>query len=235
MELSFTKLRLFRECPWKYRLRMVEGRRSPLTPAASLGLSLHRTLECFHRHEAPEEADLWDCYEKRFMSSGYPDEAARDKWRGKGRRILEAYLEDERERRTVIVAVEREFVYPLGRHEVRGMIDRMDRHPDGSLELIDYKTGDAGESAEPMDELQLRFYGLGCVESLALTPALLTIFFVASRRRRSAAYDPAGDEGLKRLIQETADRIEAGDFPPDASFCPRCEFRKDCRCSAAGA
>ena len=233
MELSFTKLRVYRECPWKYRLQMVEGRRIPLTPAGSLGLSLHRALECFHRQEAPSDADLWDCYERRWMSQGYPDQQIRERWFAKGRRILEKYLESERERRTVIVAVEREFTYPLGRHAVRGMIDRIDRHPAGRLEVIDYKTAGEGEALYPTDELQLRFYGLGCRESLAMEPALLSVCLVAAGRRLTVAYDAEAEGRLKGMITEAADRIAAGDFSPDRSFCPGCDFRMTCACFAA--
>ncbi|MCX5795000.1 MAG: PD-(D/E)XK nuclease family protein [Elusimicrobia bacterium] len=233
MEISFTRLRVYRECPWKYQLQFVAGWRIPLTPPGSLGLSLHRTLECFHRRDNPSEDDLWACYESRWLSAGYSDEQARESWRGKGRRILERYLADERERRAVIEAVEREFIYPLGRHEVRGMIDRIDRHPDGRLEVIDYKTYGSGDEKGPRDGLQLRFYGLGCREALAKEPDLLTWYFVAESRKITVPYDAAGEEGLKALILETADRIEAGKFPPDTSFCPRCDFRQRCTHSVA--
>lgn len=228
MEISFTKLRVYRECPWKYQLQFVAGWRIPLTPAGSLGLSLHRTLECFHRRDNPSEDDLFACYESRWLSAGYPDDPTRESWRKKGRRILERYLEDERRRRTVIEAVEREFVYPLGRHEVRGMIDRIDRHPDGRLEVMDYKTYSSGDELGKRDDLQLRFYGLGCREALAKTPDLLTLYYVADGKKVTAEYDPAGEEELKTIIQENADRIEAGKFPPDTSFCPRCDFRSRC-------
>jgi DNA helicase-2/ATP-dependent DNA helicase PcrA len=233
MEISFTKLRVYRECPWKYQLQFVAGWRIPLTPAGSLGLSLHRALECFHRKDSPRDEDLWACYESRWLGAGYPDEQSREAGRAKGRRILERYLADERQRRTVIEAVEREFVYPLGRHEVRGMIDRIDRHPDGSLEVMDYKTSGDGEALQPRDELQLRFYGLGCRESLAKEPDLLTLYFVAAGRRATVPYDRSGEEGLKAMIAEAADRIEAGRFPPDTSFCSQCDFRKRCAYSVA--
>jgi DNA helicase-2/ATP-dependent DNA helicase PcrA len=206
---------------------MVDGRRAPLTPAASLGLSLHRALESFHREKAPEPEFLADCYEKKFLSAGYPDATIREHWRAKGRRILKGYLDNERENRSTVVSVEREFVYPLDRHEVRGMIDRIDRRPDGLLELVDYKTA-SGAVMEPADLLQLRFYGLGCKRSLALDPAWLTDFFIADARKETVAYDPAGEGELERRIIETAERIERGDFSPRRSFCGRCDLREAC-------
>ncbi|MFA6003893.1 MAG: PD-(D/E)XK nuclease family protein [Elusimicrobiota bacterium] len=233
MEISFTKLRLFLECPLKYKLRLIDGKRSPLPPAASLGISLHRALECFHRKEAPGPEDLAACYESRWLASGYPDDSTRDKWFAKGRRILDRYVKRDTDRRSQIVSVEREFVYPLGRHEVRGMVDRIDRHPDGRIEVIDYKTVGDGEVLEPMDELQLRFYGLGLRESLAMPAALLSVDLLAAGRRITVPYDPAGEAGLKSMIAETADRIEAGAFAPIMSFCPNCEFCETCTRSAA--
>ena len=40
------------------------------------------------------------------------------------------------------VQVEWAFRVPLGPLELRGKIDRIDRHPDGRVRVIDYKTGD---------------------------------------------------------------------------------------------
>ncbi|MDD5658134.1 MAG: PD-(D/E)XK nuclease family protein [Elusimicrobia bacterium] len=227
MELSFTKLRVWLECPWKYKLRFVDGRRAPLSCAGSLGLSLHRALERFHRDGHSEPEELLRCYEASFLAAGYPDAETREKWRAKGRRILERYARAELQRRAEIVCVEREFVYPLGGHEVRGMIDRVDRHPDGRFEVIDYKTA-AGADREPRDELQLRFYALGCKECLAKEPALLTDYFIAELRRETWDYDPSGEDELKRLIVGAAEGIERGRFAPNASFCPRCDFRNGC-------
>ena len=49
MEISFTKLRVYRECPWKYQLQFVAGWRIPLTPAGSLGLSLQQSMMSLDR------------------------------------------------------------------------------------------------------------------------------------------------------------------------------------------
>ena len=234
MELSFTRLRVYLECPFKYKLMFADGKRIPPTPASSLGLSLHKALEAFHRGGGEELAELLDCYERSWFDGGFADEETRRLWRLKGRRILEKYFEAERGRRTELEGLEREFIYPLGRHTVRGMIDRIDRHLDGSIELIDYKTQfDAAFEAPAEKSLQLRFYALGARECFALEPSALTVHYLASGRRASAPYDPAGEEDLKRLILETADRIEAAEFAPAASFCPRCGFRLSCPHSAA--
>lgn len=237
MEISFTRFRVYLECPWKYKLLFVDGRRIPLSPASSLGVSLHRALERYHRERRGELRELLDCLDHEWLHAGYPDAETKLKWHGRARRILERYHEGELERRSEIVGVEREFVYPLGRHEVRGMIDRIDRQPDGRFEVIDYKTAVdvRGDSlpASPAEHLQLRFYALGARECLAVSPAILTLHYLAAGRRDSAPYDPAGEEELKETIAGVASRIEAGRWSPDTGFCPRCDFRRACAFSVA--
>ena len=234
MEISFTRLRVYLECPWKYKLQFLDGRRIPLTPASSLGLSLHRALEAFHRKDAGSLEDLLDCYDDRWLGSGYPDDETKERWYQKGQRILEGYHEREPDRRTEIVGVEREFVYPLGDHTVRGMIDRLDRHPDGRHEVIDYKTHlDFETEAQLADDLQLRFYGLGVREALGVTPALLSVDYVAVGRRVSVPYDASKEAALKALIVKTADAIDAGAFEADTAYCPKCAYRETCPFSAA--
>ncbi|MDE2236990.1 MAG: PD-(D/E)XK nuclease family protein, partial [Elusimicrobia bacterium] len=119
----------WRRGPAEYKLRFVDGRRPPLDEPSSLGISLHRALERYHRAGEPGWEALAQAYEAEFLRAGYPDEEARERWRRKGLRILKAYQRGESSRRTKILGNEREFVFPLGRHTVRGMVDRIDLHP----------------------------------------------------------------------------------------------------------
>ena len=235
MEISFTRFRVYRECPWKYKLQFVDGRRIPLDPPSSLGVSLHRALERYHRGGEPRWEALAEAYDREFLHSGFPDIETRLQWNRKGLRVLERYYEAEVQRRTEVVGSEREFVFPLGRHTVRGMVDRIDRHPDGRYELIDYKTRfgfGPNESTPPPDgDLQLRFYALGVKESLSLDPSLLTVHYLAAGRVETRDYDASREQELKGEIARVADAVEAGRFSPDASFCPRCAFRRDCQFS----
>jgi RecB family exonuclease len=236
MEISFTRLRIYLECPWKYRLIFIEGKRIAPKPESSLGLSLHGALERFHRNGGESLEDLESAWKEAFRGEGYPDEKTRRQWWEKGRRILGRYFEQEGSHKSEILGLEREFLYPLGRHTVRGMIDRIDRRPDGGVEIIDYKTQFSLGPNDPLphppgENLQLRFYALGARESLALEPAWLTVLYLAAGRRESSPYDHSGEEELKAAIARAADGIEKSDWAPDTKFCPRCDFRTDCRFS----
>lgn len=241
MEISFTRLRVYLECPWKYKLHFGQSQKIAATPASSLGISLHRALECFYLGGGDGLESLWRCYDRQWVNDGYLDEDARTRWHAKGRRILARYFESQSSRRTKVIGVEKEFIYSLGRHTVRGMIDRIDLHPDGRRELIDYKmrlnfkkdlSAAASGSSGVGESLQLRFYALGAREGLGYKPDVLTVSYLAAGREESAPYDDSGEGRLKVLIASCADRIEAGDFGPDTSFCPRCAFQKTCALAA---
>jgi DNA helicase-2/ATP-dependent DNA helicase PcrA len=237
MELSFSRYRLYKECPWKYKLQFVDGKRIPLDPPSSLGVSLHRALERFHRSGAAELEDLLEAYDREFLKSGFADAAEREQWFKKGRRILEKYFETESARRSEVLGSEREFVYPLGRHTVRGMVDRIDKRPSGEIEVIDYKTRFEIGGADPLpaevSDLQLRFYALGVKECFGYAPALMTIHYLAAGKTETKPYDPSGEDALKADLERVADLIERTQYPPDASFCPRCGFRGVCSYSVA--
>ena len=235
-EVNFSMLRAYLECPWEYKLRFVDRVPQPPSPASSLGMTIHRALESFHREDGADAARLMELYDSHFHHAGYADDAVKAQWYRKGEAILKRYWKDETGRRTRVTAVEREFLFELGPHAVRGMIDRIDEHPDGRFEVIDYKTGPQGEAEESafFQDLQLRVYGLGAREGLAIEPAWLTIYYVVTGHRRTVELDPTREEEVKALLWRAADLMASGKrLPPDASFCPSCVFRRTCQLSVA--
>ncbi|MBI3565099.1 MAG: PD-(D/E)XK nuclease family protein [Elusimicrobia bacterium] len=234
MEISFTRYRIYRECRWKYKLIFVDGKKIPLNPKSSFGLSLHRALERWLTRGDDSLDALFDCLQGGWLSQGYPDEATEARWYAKAERVLSRFHGEETSRRARTIAVEKEFVWTLGPHTVRGMIDRIDQGPDGAYELIDYKTGPGAPTlAQLSADVQMRFYALGARRALGIRAATLTMDCVVAGERVSAPCDPSGEDALVADILKVADSIEKGDFGPDTSYCRRCDFRDECPHSTA--
>lgn len=205
-----------------------------MTAKASFGLSLHRALEAWLRGGERTLESLYDALKSQWLATGYADEDAESRAFSKAKRVLERFHGEEENRRSRLVGVEKEFIWNAGAHQVRGMIDRIDQGPDGSYELVDYKTGPAvPTAAEVAKDLQLRFYALGAKRGLNIEPATLTVDCVAAGGRVSAPYDASSEATLEADIRAAASGIEAAVFKPDTSYCARCDFKKDCEYSTA--
>lgn len=234
VEVSYSKLRAHLECPLQFKMRYLDNRRTPPRPAGAVGLSLHRALELFHKEGGGDVEFLLECYDAVWVHPGFSNPHEEMEWYNEGRAVLEGFLEKDAKFGSKPVKLEAEFKVPLGHHVLRGMVDRVDEHPDGSIEVIDYKTFDGTATPEQVaEDLQLLIYGIGVREGFGLTPTWLTKYFIRSGERVRAPYDPAREARIKDLVREQADKMAGTEFPPDTSFCPRCMFKDSCRASSA--
>lgn len=164
-KLSVTALRDWLACPFrfylKHALRMgrVEPEKAELD-ARDFGTLLHGTLQ-----QLGEEAALRECTEaarlREFLLERF-ELAVRRRYGAEltlplvvqfesARQRLRAAAEIEAQARAEgwrTVRVEWKFEFPLGGLVVSGKIDRIDRHADGRVRVLDYKTGDA--ATEPV-------------------------------------------------------------------------------------
>jgi RecB family exonuclease len=123
---------------------------------------------------------------------------------------------------------------------LRGTADRIDLLADGTMRLIDYKTGRAPKTSRAV---QLPIYGVAAEQRLAgyrsqdweLGEAGYVAFgmrelFVPMRSRRSDQASTIAD-GQRRFLG-AVEGIEAGDYPPrpeDPILCDYCAYTEVCR------
>jgi ATP-dependent helicase/DNAse subunit B len=116
--------------------------------------------------------------------------------------------------------------------QIRGYIDRVDRAPDGSLRVIDYKAGSSRISARELEEgtrLQLPLYALAVRDALRLGP--VTDGFYWHIGSASPSYLRLGryEGGVEGAIEQAVEHVlayvaavRAGQFAPmpPAGGCP---------------
>lgn len=229
MEISFSKISAYRFCPWKYKLVYEDGLRVPPSPAIALGLSIHRALEEFHKEPNRNLDDLVECYNRNWVNEGFQTPQLAAQVYDKGKRMLEIYYASAEAGKSQVIALEKEFMFQAGSRTVRGIVDRIDRLPDGGYELMDYKTHAELWSQDRVDnDLQLTLYALGCKRGLNITPTSLCYVFLAHDKTIHTRRTKEQEEAALKEVEDVAQAIERKDFTPNLAQCPNCDFKNMC-------
>lgn len=234
LELSYSKISAYRFCPWKYKLLYVEGWRVPPNPYMSLGQTIHSTLELFHKDDHKSLDDLLDIYNQVWVNEGFQSPQQTMHFYEKGEKMLRQYNEWCKLRKSEVIFVEKEFRFPLGSRMLRGIIDRIDRLPDDTYEVIDYKThAEMWEQSRIDSDLQLTLYSLGCQKMLNVGPPALSYLFLAHNKFVTTTRSSLQIRQAIAEFEDVAERIERNDFTPDVTKCAKCDFKQTCAHSSS--
>ena len=230
-ELNYSKIKTYKECPLLYKYKYIEGKREGLVPASSLGVSIHRTLEAYHA-SCNDPSELLAYYDDCWLGAGYSSAAEQMEWYLKGKKMMEEYAQREYERKTVVDSTEREFIFEYEGWTLRGKIDRIDKYPDGTWEVIDYKTGTDVDLSLPItDSLQLGIYCVGAKRAWNMQKGKATFYFTAFNQTQSAAFEDFDEMKILNTFIEIGKKIEAQDFVPNTQHCVECAFKNECEFS----
>lgn len=234
LTLSFSAVSTFMECPYRYYLAYIIKLPGLPKPYFSFGKSLHSALEKLHKPKiVPESTTLEDLlvwFEKAWISEGYTDPEAEAKAKDEARSILAVYFESVKDNIVSSIDVERRFKVNLGQIDISGVIDRIDQTPDGTLHVIDYKTGNHMPGfLEREEKLQLTIYSMAASRVYKATVDRASYLYLRTCSKLS--FSPTDDDFKDALetINFVAQRIEKEDFPrSENKYCPWCDFYKSC-------
>ena len=234
MDISFSRITAYQQCPYKYNLIYREQWRAAPTPFTSLGLSIHGALEEFHSTKSGSFDDLLDCYNNKWKNEGFDSAQETQEFFDRGTRMLRNYYDEQAVSKSEIMFIEENFRFKLGRNHIIGIIDRIDKHPDGTHEVIDYKTNLQIWDQEKADnDLQLTLYSLACEKVLGFKADTLSYYFLTHNKKISTHRTDEQIAAAEKLIEETTRKIYRVKFEPNTTNCPKCDFRKKCKFSVS--
>jgi DNA helicase II / ATP-dependent DNA helicase PcrA len=238
LALSASDLDLYRTCPLKYKFARVFGIPQEPTINQRFGILIHRVLERFHSERAREgEARggdglrrLRQLFEAGWRAHGFGDSDDELQFRDRALQALRLYWEQERSSEAEPVWLERGFDFQIGPHHLRGRVDRVDRLPGGSYELIDYKTGERKSESELADDVQLALYRLAAREAWELDAAAGSYYYVLDAEKVAVGSAPDDAERVERTVLQVGEGILGQDFEPQPSpaVCSWCDYRLIC-------
>lgn len=137
------------------------------------------------------------------------------------------------------VLLEEKFTFKLNADlKIGGTFDRVDRLPDGRIEIIDYKTGEKVPSQKEADaDLQLGVYALAATkiksDILGKTPdqIKLSLYYFEGQKKITTYRTIDQISDLEKQLKDIRDDIEKSDFTCSGHyFCQnKCEYSIFCK------
>lgn len=245
--LSVSRINDFKQCPLKFRYRVIDRIPEPPSSAATKGNLVHSVLE--HLYDLPAAqrtphiaANLleprWAAMVERdpAVQDLFVDESFED-WLESARKLVHTYFRREnpamlnptRANRERMITVELDSGLRF-----RGVIDRIDIAPSGDIRVVDYKTGKMSNPNYQSDALfQVRAYGLLLSHADGKAPLQSQIIYLGSDSTLTYWSD-AGDnslveEALTSVWSQILERLDSGVFEPRTSrLCDWCSFKSIC-------
>ena len=244
--LSPSRLNDFQACPRRYQHGAVERIAQPASYASTKGRFVHHILEQLFGLEASARTldaarSFRDSAEEKVLTddvrSGLSmDDELLDKLRRESDEIVETYFRMEDPRTVRSEGAELRLNVTIDATPLLGILDRLDRNDDGSLAIVDYKTGAVPDRRwDSQTFANTELYAALCESQLGERPESIRLLYVA---KGSVLERRVNDVIVKARVDaahDAWDRIKRcyddGDFPatPSARACRFCSFKDRCR------
>lgn len=238
--LTPSKIASFKDCALAFRLANIDRLPEAPSPYAVKGTLVHKALELLfsggpRTRQAARRCldDAWELVGDQIAELEMDREGS-ERFRDEARALVDAYFTLEDPTQVEVVGTEMTLEVVRGDLRLRGIIDRLERDPDGSLVVSDYKTGRVPHQAQEQSRFGgLHFYAYLCQEALGELPGLVQLLYLAGPTRIAAVPTEQSVRAMARRATAVWSAIERAcrdeDFRPHPSgLCAYCSFRAYC-------
>lgn len=252
---SFTQLKAYENCPLQYKFAHVLKIPVKGKGSFSFGKTMHAALQkvfslVAERQDVVQaslldpaesipaskrvgelvaESELEKIFDESWIDDWYDSADNKKEYRDKGRKLLKQYYDTVKGQKIRPLYLEKPFNLKIGGVTLRGAIDRVDELPDGTVQIVDYKTG-TPKTEKTVEHDQLVIYQLASLEVLGKKPSLLTFVYLENGSQVSFLGTDEELEDIREYVAQKTDLIKSGDFSPTPSehTCKHCDFRDIC-------
>lgn len=232
LRVSPLRVRVFQACRLRYRYQYVDRLPARLRPSDTAGSLVHRVLCDFFskvpREERTEDRLLsmfeegWQALSPRYRRIPGVEDLHRA-----GAQQLRRFA------RQHDLTAEPFLVEPYLQVEVApgivlfGRVDRIDREPDSTLHIVDYKTG---AQPDEVDAGQLRLYAIMAEEKLDIPVSRLSFWYLDDGETWTAALSDEEKRTIRdELLSVAREMVAVTDFPPTIGpHCGHCPYLHAC-------
>jgi putative RecB family exonuclease len=246
MSLSPSRLSDFQTCPRRYQHGSIERLPQPASYASAKGRFVHyvferlfllerdlRTIERAREFVTPAIEEILS--DEVRLDIGL-DEAMLAKLLNETESILVRYFKMEDPTKVLSEGVELRLGVDVNGTPLYGILDRLDRDPDGSLTIVDYKTGALpNRNYDSKTFANTELYAALCEAKLGERPSTIRLMYVAHgqsiERNVTDVVVKARANAATGAWTKINRYYEDGDFPatPSSNACRFCAFKDLCR------
>jgi len=248
--LSPSKVTAFTNCPLAFRFSQIEHRPEPPSPHSVKGTLVHAALEGLFWHHGPGDrtpaaaaAELERAWHELQDDDEFGQlELDRDgaaAFLADAGTLVDNYFRLEDPNGARAVGMELGVETMVDGMRLRGIIDRLDVAADGSLIVVDYKTGRAPSERFERGSLGgVQTYALLCESVLGRAPAEVRLLYLRQPIAISSVASEQTIRGQRKRTLAVWSAIEkacdAEDFRPHVGpLCDYCNFKASCPAFAA--
>jgi DNA helicase II / ATP-dependent DNA helicase PcrA len=232
--LSASAVESYETCPLQFKFEREWKLSRQVHAAMQYGASMHRVLRTYYDSvrlgRTKTDDELIQQFRDDLTATGIQDDYQRDLYLKQGLQQLQDFLAGMRSTPPPdVLHTEEWFDVQIAGTKVAGRIDRIDRNADGSVAIVDYKTGKARSQEDADESLQLSIYAMAAHEKWGYRVGALVFqnlegnVPVSSKR---AEFQLA--EARERVLA-VARGIAEGNFEPKLDYhCNFCAFRGLC-------
>ena len=241
--MSFSKFDTYEKCPKQFWYSNVLNALPENQEASALykGSTFHKIIEESAIRQKDGQVDdiktLLDDLTDRWDSTKYLTSPIQKEEQDRKSLVpaLESYQKWTANNPNEIVELEWRFSTKIGDYKVNGVIDRIEKTPEGEFVVIDYKTGGKNKKVDAQNSLQLNLYAHALKENeeFGKYPAK-AIFFYVEKPEGEQLFEYEVDEDKVKEVLDTlngfADSIKEKKFDatPQKFTCQWCEYSDIC-------
>ncbi|MBN1880473.1 PD-(D/E)XK nuclease family protein [bacterium] len=238
------KLRAYQQCPYKYKLIHVDGCKIDSAPSPHLAFDaiLNSMVESFQRkslsgHLEPSNEILMSELEKAWKPDHFtePDELREfyDAARSAALNMARWFAESTGrilpcQNKPAIGIFAAWYPKPL---TIWTRLDRVERLPDGSIRLIDFKSGGREITAAEMRmDLGIRIQAMAGKEMFGNDLSRFALVYMRTGNTIEVSCDDLDLDLIQADVKTIVSNIQANRFDPNLGpLCSVCDFQPDCR------
>ncbi|MGC1371997.1 MAG: ATP-dependent DNA helicase, partial [Candidatus Sulfotelmatobacter sp.] len=232
--LSASAVETYETCPLQFKFEREWKLSRELHAAVQYGAAMHRVLRTYfdsirlQRTKADDE--LLQLFRDDLASCGIEDEYQRELYLEQGIQQLKDFLAASHSSpQPDVLHTEEWFDVQIAGMKLAGRIDRMDRASDGSVNIVDYKTGKARSQEDADESLQLSIYAMAAQEKWGYRIGQLSFHNLEGNVTVISKRTEFQLEEARERVSDAARNIADGNFEPKSGFhCNFCSFRGLC-------